>query len=658
MQLPRKRSLFRAGVGVAAAALILAACGSSSTTPTSSTSTTTPVHPTMGGTAYWAMPPATTPTWMFPFASLAYFSVANLTEFQYLMYRPLYWFGQITTPAPTVDYQLSLADAPVWSNGDKTVTITMKGWKYSNGQTVDAQSVIFWLNMQKAEKLEWAGYAPGLFPDNVASYSTPSATSDTVTINLTSAFNPTWYLYNQLSEIDPMPQAWDVTSLTGAPGSGGCSAVSKGLMTGTSTMKACTAVWTFDTDDNGQSKSPHMSGDEATFATNPLWQVADGPWRLSAYDPSNSEATFVPNKAYSGPQKPYLSKFVELPFTSDTTEFSALEAGGTGAPQVGYIPVQDLSTNTGPVGSVGPNYANLVGKFTLDPVYDWGINYFPENFQSNTDVGGGTNAGYVFDQLYIRQALQYGIDQPAIIQAVDKGYGVPTYGPAPIYPTNTFATTAEATNPYPYNVPKAIALLKAHGWTVTPHGTDVCSKPGTASDECGANINAGAKLTFKEVYASGLAAVTTTVDEETSAWSDMGISVTATAEPFDQVIGLATACTMKEGSKCAWEMANWGGGWVYSPDYEPTGEEIFATGAGSNSGSYTDPTNDHLIRETNVSANPTIFDNWEVYLGKQLPVVWQPNPAAFMYEVSNSIGGVTPVNALLNLTPEYWYYKS
>ena len=37
-----------------------------------------------------------------------------------------------------MNYPLSLADAPVYSDGGKTVTITMKGWKWSNGETVDA----------------------------------------------------------------------------------------------------------------------------------------------------------------------------------------------------------------------------------------------------------------------------------------------------------------------------------------------------------------------------------------------------------------------------------------------------------------------------------------------------------------------------------------
>ena len=52
----------------------------------------------------------------------------------------------------------------------------------------------------------------------------------------------------------------------------------------------------------------------------------------------------VPNPTYSGPVKPTLKKFMELPFTSDSAEFNALVGGKV---NVGYLPVQDI-TATGP----------------------------------------------------------------------------------------------------------------------------------------------------------------------------------------------------------------------------------------------------------------------------------------------------------------------
>ena len=42
----------------------------------------------------WAEPPSDVPNYIFPFMSLAFFSVTNLSQFQQLMYRPLYWFGK------------------------------------------------------------------------------------------------------------------------------------------------------------------------------------------------------------------------------------------------------------------------------------------------------------------------------------------------------------------------------------------------------------------------------------------------------------------------------------------------------------------------------------------------------------------------------------
>jgi peptide/nickel transport system substrate-binding protein len=638
-----KRALKMGAVG-AAAAMALAACGSSNSGGGSgnSTTTTVPAHHYSGGTVDWALAPQVSPNWIFPFASLAYFSVTNLTQFQYLMYRPLYWFGQITTAAPTVNYSLSLANAPVWSNGNKTVTIKLKGWKFSNGQAIDAQSVVFWMNMIKAEKANWAGYVPGGFPDNVKSYSASSPTSDSVTFNLDSVYSTNWYLYNELSQIDPMPEAWDITALGGAAGSGKCGTVTPNTpMTGASTTAACTKVWTFDTDDNGKAKTPQMASDLATYATNPAWQVVDGPWRLSAFSSAHGEATFVPNPKYSGPQKPIISKFVEVPFTSDTAEFNAL---ATNSIQAGYLPAEDAPQNNNAIGSVGPNASQLSSNYSVTTVEPWQINYFPENFNS---TGDGGMAGPIFGQTYFRQALQDGVDQTGIIKAFYKGYGVPTYGPVPAFPKNPFVSSAETSNPFPFSVSAGTNLLKSHGWTIHSGGTDVCS------GNCGPGITKGAQLTFTEVYASGSPSLTQAVQNEQTAWSKMGIHISLKSEPFNSVLAAATPC--KKGPTCTWELANWGGGWIFSPDYLPTGEEIFQTGAGSNSGNYNDSTNNKLITETNHSSSLSIFDKWENYLAKQLPVIWQPIGTP-IGELSKNLGGTLPNNALLNLTPEYWYF--
>ena len=81
-------------VTVLAAGVVAAGCSSGSSGTAASTSSGTK-------TATWAEAPQTPPNYIFPFMSLAFFSVSNSEQFQYLMYRPLYWFGQGATPDST-----------------------------------------------------------------------------------------------------------------------------------------------------------------------------------------------------------------------------------------------------------------------------------------------------------------------------------------------------------------------------------------------------------------------------------------------------------------------------------------------------------------------------------------------------------------------------
>ncbi|MHB1583437.1 MAG: ABC transporter substrate-binding protein [Acidimicrobiales bacterium] len=592
-----------------------------------------------GGTVVFAEQPQAPPNFIFPFMNLAYFSVYNINQFQYLMYRPLYWFGKGTTP--DLNLQLSLADNPVFSKNNTQVVIKLKNYKWSDGESVTAQDVMFWMNMLHAEKTNWAAYAPGgnQIPDNVKNVVINSPTQ--LTFTLTGSYNPYFYTYNQLSQITPLPVAWDKTSPTAAPGSGGCSAAAYGTADA-----ACAAVYTFLSTQSGYNPNNPKAANNSlpTYATNPLWQVVDGPWHLTHFD-ATGNVTMAPNPSYSGPVKPTISKFVEVPYTSDTAEYNALVGGKL---SYGYLPPQDITANAVSTTQSGPNNPRLKGKFNLLPLYGWAINYFPYNFNSTGDNGA---AGKIFSQLYFRQAVQYLVDQPLYINRVAHGYGVPTYGPVPVTPPNSFASSFEKSNPYPYNPGKAKTLLKDHGWKVVPGGTDTCVKPGSGANECGAGIPAGAKLAFTLQYATGATITTNTMNAEKSSWAQAGINMNLTTASFNTVIGNAVPCP----SGCSWELENWGAGWIYAPDYYPSGEELFATGAGSNSGNYSDPTADQLIKATNVSNTP--LTSYENYLAKQLPVIWQPNYANPMVEISKNLKGATPVNVLQQITPEAWRLK-
>jgi peptide/nickel transport system substrate-binding protein len=163
-------------------------------------------------------------------------------------------------------------------------------------------------------------------------------------------------------------------------------------------------------------------------------------------------------------------------------------------------------------------------------------------------------------------------------------------------------------------------------------------------------VPAGTKLSVGLQYVGGSPSEDQLMQAEKSSWAQAGINVNMTTGTFDTVLGNAVPC---HGSSCTWQMANWGGGWIFAPDYYPTGEDLFQTGASSNSGSYSDPKMDSLIKGTTVgNAN---LSQYEVYGAKQLPVVWQP-AATGATEINKKLQGVLPLNALTNINPENWYF--
>ncbi len=617
-------------LAIMASGAIAAGCSSGSSGTAAPTANQTNVT--------WAEPPQAPPNYIFPFMSLAFFSTSNLGEFQQLMVRPLYWFGQGS--APTLNPSLSLAKPPTYSEDTKTVSINLNSYKWSNGETVTAQNVMFWMNMLHAQKANWAGYAPGTIPDDVSNVVINSPTQ--LTMTLTGAVNSYWFTYNELSQLTPMPNAWDVTSTGGAANSGGCAAAAYGTADA-----ACTNVYTYLSKQSGYDPANPKAANNSlsTYATNPLWQVVDGPYHLTKFDASGN-VTMAINPTYSGPIKPTIKTFQELPYTSDSAEFNALVAGKV---DVGYLPSADVTSPTTNALASGPNNPRL-SNYTLDPIYAWAVNFFPYNFNSTGDDG---NAGKIFSQLYVRQAIQLLVDQPLYIKKIYKGYGVGTYGPVPSQPANAFASAEVKNNPYPYNPTKAVSLLKDHGWKVVAGGTSTCASPGTGATQCGAGIPAGAKLNFDLQYGSGSDSETQVMTAEKSSWATAGINVNLSQASFNTVLGNAVPCS--GGPSCSWQMANWGAGWIFAPDYYPTGESIFQTGAGSNSGSYSDPTNDANILATNTTSVP--LTQYENYLAEQLPVVYEPNQVTSITEIAKGLSGVTPQSSLIELNPENWRFN-
>ena len=108
------------------------------------------------GTITFAEQVGTTPNYIFPYMICATFSVANIDGFDQQLYRPAYWFGLGSSAA--VQPSLSLAKKPVHRTATRRPRSMMKGWKFADGQTVDAESVMFFLNMYRAVPTDYCGY--------------------------------------------------------------------------------------------------------------------------------------------------------------------------------------------------------------------------------------------------------------------------------------------------------------------------------------------------------------------------------------------------------------------------------------------------------------------------------------------------------------------
>jgi peptide/nickel transport system substrate-binding protein len=601
-------------VGAGAVALALAAAACSSSSP--STTGTTPVS---GGTATWAEQPSDTPNYIFPFTSSEFISVSNLEDFGYMLYRPLYWFG--TGSAPTLNSSLSLANYPTF-NGNQ-VTITLKNYKWSNGQPVTAQNVMFWLNMLSAVgDVDWGAYTG--FPNTVVSNIKVVSPAE-LTMTMDKPYSHNWFVYNELSQITPLPAAWDRT----ASGPSHCS----------TDAADCAAVYNYL---NDQSK------DLSTYATSPLWSIVDGPWKLSAFN-ADGHLTMVPNKSYSGPVKPKLAEFQEVPFTTDAAEYDVLRSPNSSTKiNVGYIPTQDLPVK--PVSAAAGS--NPVPGYYLAPQITWGTSFYTVNEQSSV-----SDHAAIFKQLYFRQVLAYLMNQPADLAGPLRGYGTEQPGPVGNYPlTSWLSAQGKQGPPYPYSPAKAKALLTSHGWSVAPNGTTTCAKVGTAADECGAGITQGTALSFNFTYDNGLAWVAQELLQLQSSAASVGIKLNLKPEPFDDVVSASAGNCVVAKLPCDWDMADWGLGWSFAPDYYPTGETLFLCGAIANSGGYCDPTNDAMIDKTLTNTSLSYMYSWQDYLAKQLPVEWQPNAPYLVAEIANNLKGVNPQSTTLSLNPENWYY--
>ncbi len=634
---PSMRRPWRAlaiGLIVVASTVALAACGSSSSSggnvANSSLGTVLygslpPVGtPVKGGTITLGQLSGQTPTYIFPIIPGAQVTTGTIS-FMSQLFMPLY--AGPDGAEPKVDYGQSAANPPQFSDGNKTVTIPLKpGLKWSNGDPIVANDVVFWYDLLKAAIKEspanWGQYSPGLMPDNVKSITT-SGKYDVV-MHLTQAYNPGFFQYNNLQDTNnvyPLPSsAWNVAT-PGGPH--------------LDYTNPANAKKIYDYLNKAGSSV-------ASFATNPLWKVTSGPFSLKSFTPTNSSYVLAPNPSYGGTPKSMASQVQVQTFTGFTAELNAMKSGSLDV-MVGLDPSQLAEAPTLKTQGIyvfgGPGWGWFGGQI---------------NFKDTTH-----HFDKVMQQVYVRQAIMHLIDQTGIIKGVYKNAAVPAYGPVPSAPTSPYAPPSSTHPPYPFDPSAAVALLKSHGWKVVPGGTTTCASPGTGTNQCGAGIPAGTPISF--VWANQPESVSSVGALESEAIASQakksaGINIQLQTKTFNFLTSNynnANPAAAKYVND--WGVNNYGG--IYM-DYYPTGEGTWNPGAGLNTGSFDNPTANGLMNASVHSGDINAVKTEADWFAKNPPVFFLPAQDYLLAVNGKKVGG--PARGWTSMTqqqfnPQFWY---
>jgi len=578
---------------------------------------------------------ATKVRWIFPFVPSYRFTVTNVSTFEQPMYRPCYWFGLGSSIAPQP--ALSICQTPKWTGSTKVV-INLNHYVWSGGHgNVTAKDFMFFMNMYKSHPFDYGGYFPAFgIPDQVKNASATGP--EQVTITLKSPANKIWFLYNALAEITPMPRAWDIQHTGGAAGSGGCEdATWASIGSGGHDTGPCNKVWTYLANDPAITGNPGAVGqasNRGTYATNPLWQIVDGPYHMTSFDDTLHQWSLAPNPTYSGPQASGVATIEFKYYSSLTSEEAALEGGQL---DIGNVAPTDVTAAPHP-GVAGTNKLSSLSGFNVRTGAFWGFDYAYFNFNSTS---GGSNSKLV-NSAAVRQALESGINQSAIINspAIYNGYAVPDCSPLP-YLGDTYVKHPVC--PFPYNPTKAHSILVKAGWSGTT-APMTCNKTGGCQ-----GVPKGTKLALTYFYPSGSTVQDTLLNVEKASWAGIGIKVTL--DNSKDASAIASFCLSTSGTapNGPWSICQYGG-WVYSPGAYPSGEQFLLGGSASNSGEVNyGPLNTSITKSISTATGLSAYNQTAA---NYLPLLFQPS-ALGTGEGRKTLLGIQPPNPLSDFNPEY-----
>ncbi len=486
----------------------------------------------------------TEPNWWFPVVPEAFNGTNN--DGIGLMYRPLVWIAN----NGTIDFTRSIAAKIVVSRDDTVYTVTMNPkWHWSDGRPVTAADAVFGWDIYQATgqpSAPWNNSAMGSRSlDAVKSVTQSGPRSITITLN--HPYNPVWAELDVLNYASPIPKF----------------------------------VWDKYTNMTQELKWLYSMGNKPL---NAAFRVVDGPYDVSRYVPSEYW-TMQANPRYDG-HRPQFTTLVYQYETSADNVFVSLRKG-------------TFATANLPTSYYG-SAKQLTQYRIATNGYDFSFNIIQPNFAANTKTLGG-----LFNNLYLRQAMQMGINEPLIAKAFYKGFAVPDYTVVARSPTNRFYD-AHLPVYYPYNPAKGRKLLEKHGW----HLVD------------GVMEKHGMKLAFDFIYMSGSTTEEHIVEYLQQSWAQEGIDVTLVPMPFNQILSVtATPATANQ-----WTMVYWGAGWYGGLGYPSL--SLFETGTADNSEQYSNSHLDALIRAALAPGTPAQalarLDAYEQYAAQQLPALFLP----------------------------------
>lgn len=352
-----------------------------------------------------------------------------------------------------------------------------------------------------------------------------------------------------------------------------------------------------------QSQGSNLWNDAAFGTQSP---VGTGPYEVKSVQPGQS-ITLVRNPHYFGVE-PKIPKIVFQIIPQATTVVSNLLNG---------------SLNFAEVDS-----PQLVSRLKADSSLT--VQRVPEQNYYNITLNARQAP---FNNVKVRQALEYAINRPAIIKGLLRGYGTVANGP--IGPIQKYFYDPHVAQ-YRYNPTKAVQLLEAAGMTKGPGGKMYWhGKPFT--------------IDMPTAQYGYLVPLTELVQQD---WKNIGVTANLKVMDFNSwiqavVIKLAFQAT-----------ASW---WIapLTPDVYPYFSSTTITG-GYNMQGVSDPKLDTLMAAlratTNLAQQKTLADEVQVEIGKIEPLGFLFYPE--MVDVTSSNLYVPPVNYNIALdNVQDWHFK-